>query len=220
MAFTRANIKSELLLLLNKTTSHPGFYTDAKQNSFIQEAVNFVAVEMFLGDEGWRNKITEINTVAGDYRIAIPADVAMVKEVRYKNGDIFYPIPYDARIDSIQSITSGGQTAAAAAYGMLDGYFRFNPPLAEGGTGYLQVEYMSYPTQFTTDTGATGTLGAEFDLCMYHYIKYRAASICAASIEKATRPWAQEEILWYNKLQSIINKRNLQSTPIREYEGW
>lgn len=214
MAFTRAQIKSELLLLLNKTTSHPGFYTDAKQNSAVQEAVNFVAVEMFLGDEGWRAKQTEINTTAGDYRILIPSDVAMVKEVRYKNGDIFYPIPYDARIETIQVDVATGPRAAAAAYGMLDGYFRFNPPLAEGGTGYLQVEYMSYPTQFTQDSDS---LGAEFDLCMYHYIKYRAASILAASIEKATRPWAQEEVLWYGKLQAICTKRNLQSTRIREF---
>jgi hypothetical protein len=217
MAFTRANIKSELLLLLNKTTLHPGFYTDEKQNSAVQEAVNFVAVEMFLGDEGWRNKVTEIDTTAGAYRVLIPSDVAMIKEVRYKNGDIFYPLNYSARIDEIQTTTTDGPTAAPSSYGIVEGYFRFNPPLSEGGTGYLQVEYMSYPTQFTDDTDA---LGLEFDLCMFHYMKYRAASIMAGSIQKATRPWAQEEVLWYGKLQAIVTKRNLQSTRIRDYEGW
>jgi len=96
----------------------------------------------------------------------------------------------------------------------VDNALYFNPPLAQGGTGQILVEGMSYGAVLGSDLEP---LPRSFDRCMQHFIAYKACSVMASSLEKPSRPWAKEEDDWRQKMVEIVTKRNLQTTIIREF---
>lgn len=213
---TRGELKGRILRLLNKTTANQGFYSDDKINDAIQETLDFIAVEMFLADEGWQTKIQFFTTVANQIKIDIPPHISMIKEVRYTwdGGTTYTPMTYDAANGKDQFAPGTGVSQYGSTYRIVDNAFYFNPVLASGGTDALMVEYMAYPAQILDDNGY---VDSHFDNCMQHYIKYKCATILAASFGKALPDWAVQENAWYAKMLAIVTKRNAQVTPIREF---
>lgn len=211
---SRGELKGKILRLLMKTSQYPGFYDDDRVNDAIEEALDFVAVKMFLADEGWQTKIDYITTTAGEFSINLPPHMTMIKEVRYKFADGYLPLAYDEGNGQLQADPSSGTRQYACSYRIVDNALYFNPPLAEGGTNYLMVEYMAYPKRLQSDTDF---LESHFDNSMLHFVKYRAASILSTSIEKFAVPWAGQESSWYGLMEQVVVKRNQQSTPIRDF---
>lgn len=213
---SRGELKGQIYRLLMKTAKYPGFYKEEKVDDALQEAIDFVATEMFLSGEGWLRRMRHFTTTAGTKTIDIPRDIAMIHEVRYLFGDTYLPIIYDGGVESRQVSDSEGSRQYIGSYRIVDNAFYFNPPLAEGGTDYLQVEFVAFPKRLQSDQDF---MDGQFNHCMNHFIKYRTATILASSIEKMVIPWAGLEQSWYEKMLAIVNKRNMQSTRIREYEG-
>lgn len=211
---TRGELKGQILRFLNKTSQFRGFYDDAKIDDAIQEALDFIAVEMFTANEGWQLKIAEFDTVAGQVTVDLPFSVAMIKEVRYLYAAYYEVMRYDDASGRAQASTQSGQRQFFATYRIVDNRLYFNPPLSEGGPKFLQVEYMTYPKRMEQDTDY---LESQFDPCMTNYLKYRCATILSASLEKANIPWSSIEASWYNKLVTLLNRRNMQSVPIRNF---
>jgi hypothetical protein len=199
-----------------RTAKFPGYYGAGKIDDAMQEAIDFVATEMFLADEGWLNKIMHLDTEADMITLPLPISAAMIKEVRYKIGETYIPIDYDEGIERPQASDDSGTRQSITRYRIVDNAFFFNPPLIEGGTGYLQLEYMAFPKRLQDDSDF---IEPQFNAAMYHFIKYRTATILAASIEKYVIPWTGLESSWYEKMALMVNKRNMQSKRIREYEG-
>jgi hypothetical protein len=211
---TRGELKGQVLRFLNKTSQYRGFYDDDKINDAIQEALDFIAVEMFQANEGWQLKLAEFDTTAGQVTFEIPFSASMIKEVRYLYGNFYGVMAYDDANSRSQVSIGSGERQFVSSYRIVDNRMYFNPPLGEGGPKYLQIEYMTYPKTLMSDTDY---LESHFDPCMTNFLKYRTATILSASLEKPIVPWAGIESSWYSKLVTVVNRRNMQSIPIRNF---
>ncbi len=200
-----------------KTAKYPGFYDQPKVDDAIQEAMDFVAVEMFLADEGWAHKIIYLDTNPGQTSIDLPISASMITEVRYLFANVYTPMSYDQDYGNDQYSTESGVRQWNYKYRVVENALYFNPPMAEGGEKYIQLEYMAYPKRLQENADF---MESQFDNCMIHFIKYRAASILAASIEKSDVPWAGLEQSWYQKMLAIVIQRNQQSVPIKDFCGY
>ncbi len=195
-------------------SKYTGSYDPATIDDAIEEARDFVAVEMFDADEGWLTNIRFLDTVANQFIVKIPAGVAMIEGVRYKVGDVYMPMLYDSQSMQPQYDVSAGPVQYPYTYKLMGDSIYFNPPLAEGGVGYLQLDCMEYPKVMQDDGDF---MEAQFDKAMEHFIKYKTASILAAGVEKFATPWATLEADCYKQMKTIIVKRNRQSQPIRDF---
>lgn len=212
MTISRGELKGTVLRFLNKTAAVRGFYDDAKMNDAIQEALDFVAIEMFTAGDGWLTKMLYFDTSANFSSLTLPANVALIREVRYKVGDIYYVVHYDDQENQPSTIGSG-ENQRAWRYRLLGRDMVFDPQLAEGGPRNLQVEVVHYPAMIASDSDL---IEPQFDRSLTHYLKYRVASILAGSLEKEVRTWGPEEDSWYQKMLTVTNRRTLKSRPIRE----
>jgi len=213
---TRGELRGDILLQLHKSTKNPGYYTETKVNKAIQEAMDFVAVEMFLAGEGWQNKIHPFNVEAGATSVDLPPHISMIKDVYYRYGDEWLPLTYWDREKMGQfSADSSARQSGGCTYRVVDNALYFNPGLADGGD-VIQVEYMAYPKVMINDAEF---VESHFDRGMQHFIKYKAATILASGYEKNIITWSALEEMWYEKMLAVVTKRNLQSTPIGEFEG-
>lgn len=216
MALTRGEIAGRILRLVNKTASNPGFYTPAKVNDSIEDALDFLAVDMFLAGEGWQDKMKHFTTRAGQVALKLSADVAMVKEVRILFGGVYMPLIYDDGSQQAQSQVTSGVSQYPCRYRILDNMLYFNPPLSEGVEDGIQLEYMTFPKRLENDADVVeGHLWKPF----VHWVAYWAASRLVAGVGTPDPDWSKQEALWYGKVQAVIVKRNLQTTTIREFEG-
>lgn len=209
-------IEGKVLRTLNKSSANRGFYTAEKCYDAIEEAVDAIATEMMLADEGWLTKKMYLDTAAGTITVPLPPSIHMIKEVRYLCGDTYARLDYRDGSGQDAYADSAGIPGFPGCYQLLDNQFYFNPALAEGGARYLEVEYMSYPRMPGSETDV---FEQQFDKAMFHLIKYRAATILARPFGKAAVEWAPELSDWQAKVTTIINRRNLQTTTIREFNG-
>ncbi len=211
---SRGELRGKVLRYLNKTARLPGFYSEPKVNDAIQEALNYIAVEMFLAGEGWLQKYLYFNTEGGQTSVDLPGNVALVREVRYKIADVYYAMPYDDQEGGFSYIGTGVQQAFGYKYRILGRQLVFDPPLSEGGERYLQIEADYYPTILLDDNEL---IDQQFDAACQEFLKYKTCSILAGSIEKEMISWTQLEGQWEAKMQAVVTRRTLASTPIREF---
>lgn len=212
---SRGELRGRVLRFFNKTPDLPGFFTEDKVNDAITEALNFVSVEMFLGGEGWLTKYLYIDTVAGQTSLDIPGNVALIRQVRYRIADVYYSIPYDDQTEGFSYIGTGVQQAFGYRYRLLGRQIVFDPPLSEGGDRFLQIETVYYPSVLLDDNEL---IDPQFDAACCEYMKYKVCSILSGSIEKdQPLAWATQEQGWYEKMQAVVNRRILSSTPIQEF---
>lgn len=216
MAISRGELKGKVLRLLMKTAEYPGPYTDDKINDALHEALDTVAAEMFLANEGWLTRKIYLDTAAGQICVDIPVSVAMIKEVRYLQGNAYVPLVYDDRPKAESYPADSAVRQFASSYKISDNTIYFDPPQSEGGARYLELEVMAFPTRLTEDSQL---IDAQFHAGFLHFMKYKTASVLAASVEKFAVSWASHEQYWYEKTVAMIAKRNMQVTPIREFEG-
>ncbi len=215
--FNRAMLSYQVLQRLNKSPVTPGFYTEEKVNGAIQEAIDYVGTKMMLADQGFLKKIDYLDVAANQITIAIPPHMDMIEEVRYLVGSVYIPLAYDSQWKVPQWSVQSGATNLPGSYRIVDNKFYFNPPLGVGGTDYLQVEYQSYPSIMRNDAQQ---LDPQFDRAMIYYITYRACSILASSLGQNTKSWVEEEGLWLAAMQQIVQNRNKQPTPLKDFAGY
>lgn len=214
MATTLADMQNIILRFLNKTSSYPGFYDTAKLNDAINEAFDFVAAHMFTAGEGWLTTISYITTTTNMATTPLPTGLAMVRELRYKVGDTYQPMTNDQQIDAASYVGSGIQQQDGVRYRLVGKDIVFDPPLSDVGVDFLQVEGVYYPASLSA---GADVVDAQFDNTMRNFVKYKACSIMAGGLEKDVRTWGDEEAQWYEKMQEIVTRRNLKSTPLREF---
>jgi hypothetical protein len=216
MAITRAEIKYNVYEKLNKSATTRGFFTDAKCNAAIQEAVDFVVAEMQIADDGYAHKMDNLDVPNGAVTIPIPPHMAMILEVRFLLGDVYVPLGYDQRFGDVAYNAQSGAVQFPTRYSVIDNCFYFSPAISVGGVGYLQVEYMAASKRLANDTD---TLESQFDRSMMWWVCYRSCSILASNVGQFAKSWQAEEAHWYNQMKQIIFKRNSQVIPIREFSG-
>lgn len=214
MALSRGELKGQILRLFYNTGAYTGAFSDDMLNDAIQEAMDEVAVHMFIAGEGWTDKIAYYDTTAGQVTLALRESMAMIREVRYLYGDVYIPMTYDTENGRPQYSDASGVRQYSYTYRILDNQLFFNPAMAEGGTKYLQIEYTDFPKFLTGDDDE---IPAQFNRAFTNYIKYSAASVLASSIEKFVVPWKEKERNWFTLMKEVVVKRNLQATQVREF---
>ncbi len=214
MPISRGELKGKVWRFLNKTADQPGYYTSEKLDDAIQEALNGIAVDMFVAGSGWNTKYIFLDTVAGQTSIDLPGNVALIRQIRYKVSDVYYSIPYDDQEGGFSYIGTGVQQAFGYRYRLLGRQIIFDPPVSEGGERYLQIEAVYYPSVLLDDNEL---IDLQFDAACIEFLKYRVASILAASIEKEMISWGALEEKWSEKMKVILTRRVMSSTPIREF---
>lgn len=212
---TRGQIMYEIWTRLNKTATTPGFYTEAKVRSVIQESVDFLAAEQILADEGYCHKLDYLSPAPGAVSLAIPGDVAQILELRYLIGNVYIPMQYDQKWQEAKWAGSSGVVQSPDHYSIIDNNFFFEPPIGVGGLNYLQLEYMAYPRRFHKDSDV---LPVQFDRAMFWFIVYNSCSLLDSQLSQ-TLNWGGTAQAWYQKAINTINMRTRQSIPIRNFEG-
>lgn len=216
MMMTMGEMKGLVLNLLNRTPDDPGFYTDAKLEDAINEAMDDVAFEIMMADDGWLKEVDTYDVPDSATHVKLHSDTVMIKQIRYKQGNTYYPLVYDTKNNLYVPSSDSGVTNFPISFSLLESSIYFNPPVAQGGTDYLQVESIKYPKRPGSDFD---TLPVSFDRSMFQYVKYAAASSCRMMHEQGIAPWLPRERHWRKNMVQIIAKRNNQPTTIREFEG-
>lgn len=212
---SRGQLKGKIWRYLGKTATQPGFYTSEKLDEAIDEALASIAVEMFMAGEGWLTSFAYFDTTDGQSEVALTGNVGLIRQVRYMIGDTYVPLVYDDQENRPTRVRGTTVTQVAFKYRLMGNKLVFDPPLATGGTKYLQLEIVSYPKRLQDDSEL---IDAQFDVCAQEYLKYKVCSILAGSIEKSQITWAALEADWQMRLSHVLARRVLSSTPIKMFE--
>jgi hypothetical protein len=202
-----------VIRLFNKTTVNRGFYTAAKVADAIQEAMTYIASRAFVIGQGWASKLDDVDTVAGQRTLAIPPHWAMIKKIMYRVGDQFEPLVYDDNDKTPESTADSGATQWPGTYRIVDNKIYFSPVLAEGGTGYMRVEYMTYPKVPQNDIDQ---MDFHVNDTWKEFIKYHAAKVLYSNFEKGLFNMQSNYDQWHETVIAMLSKRNLGATYIRD----
>ena len=216
---SKGQLKGLVWRYLNKTANKPGFYTSDKLDDAIEEAMISVAVAMFEAGEGWLTKYIYLDVSAGQVSVDIPGNVALIREVRLgSEGGVYVPLVYDDRSGAASYVgPAADYIANTSCYRILGNQIVFDPPLATGGDKALQIEAVYLPKTIVKDDEV---LNPQFNGVAVQYLKYRICSILAGSIEKTSITWSGEERKWEAQLSTILNRRVLSSTVIKDFIGY
>lgn len=215
--FSRGQVKYEIYQRLNKDPSTRGFYSDTKCESAITESVDWIGTEMLIADDGWLKKVDIFDTPASMTTFELHRNMSMISQVLALVGNVYVPLMYDSQFDMSQWSPASGAVQFPSRYRIVDNRLYFNPPIATGGAGFLQIEYLSMPKIMRDDTDK---LEPFFDRYCIWFMVYNSMSIMAESMRQYSQPWAARGQAWYARMVELLNKRVLQSVPIVEFEGY
>lgn len=215
MGVTRATLKNRILTQLNLTADYQGFYTDEKLDDLIQESLDYVSVEMMMGGEGWLSNLLHITTYDGVGTYELPKSVAVINSVRYLSGNSYIPVTYDDQSDLPQVSPSAGFTQFPTKYRIIQNKIYFNPPPVFTGTNYLQIEYVSYPSELLTDGQL---IDPQFDNAMMNFIKWRVIRMATATRKDLYPDYERFYAEWYDQMMKIVNKRIRTKTFVKEFQ--
>lgn len=203
MPMTLAQIQAEVLERLQKSSGYSGFYTPEKVRKMTNDSITYVAARMMRYGFGWLQKIGYITTSAGTASYSLPADAAILKTVRYKQGSTYVPLQYNG--DLTESQEQAGQSSQyPSEYRLLERTIYFNPAPADVGTDYLQLEYLAYPAKLEIDAD---TLNGQFEPALEQYLIWRTASILASLNGKPISDWKEYENQWFEQMDMALSKR-------------
>jgi hypothetical protein len=214
MSVTRGEISAAVLRILQKNAGYQGFYTPDKIADAIQDSVDHVSVEMMMDGEGWLRRIEYLETYPNKSNIPLPPHIAIIDEVRYLVGNRYIPLTYDDATMSAQFGADAGVSQFPSRYRIIDNNLYFNPTPAEVGPNYIQLECACFPQRLVSDGQV---LNPQFNVAMTNYIKWRCASMLAASAGKPVSEWKQYEAEWHQNMLNMVQKRNRTPTFVREF---
>lgn len=213
---TRAQITYEIWQRLNKTPQTPGFFTQDKVNTIIQEGLDFLGSEQMLADEGFNKQLEYLPAAAGAVSINIPFDMAMLCEVSYLVGDIYMPLTYDSDFGKPQWAGSSTVQPYPCTYKIINNNLYFNPPIGVGGPKVLQIQFNAYPPRLTKDSSV---IPAQFDRAMLWYLVYSSCNSLSGLMQQTVDDWQRQEAKWYQKAIQMIGMRTRQVIAIQDFTG-
>jgi hypothetical protein len=211
---TLADIKESVLELVQKNPSYQGFFTDKKMGNMINEALDYISVNMFEAGEGWLREIRYLDWTANSRVLQIPSDVAIINNVRWKTGNTYNVLKYDIADTSAQQ-EKGTGTGIPTVYRIIQGKFYVNPEPADGGTAQVELEFSRYPTLLVS---SQQTVQSDFDRAMLHWLKYYVANTLISSAGKEA-PFAKNEAQWYSQMEKVIILRNRVKKVVEDFGG-
>ena len=216
MAFTLAQIRAEVLNILQKDASYQGFYTTDKCNRIINESMAYISARMMMEGEGWLQTIGFITTTANTPSYTLPTGCSIINSIRYLYSDVYLPMVYDDQAFDTQIAASSSLTQCPYRYRIVADKIYFNPIPLLVGPNYIQIEYTSYPATLAADGDS---LLSQFDHGLYYYLVYRTAGALVAQTGQAVAEWQIYEQQWFSVMQNIISKRNRVQCVIADFGG-
>ena len=218
MAIAVGELERDVLHVLQKAPGNAGYYTEDKLRVAVQECFDFVATLMFDAEYGgWVDDIRYITTTDGDAVVALPADLAQIKVIRYKVNGAYIPLVYDKEEKAAQTDPSAGSTGNhVIRYRLVGSQIYFNPALYEGGTDYLQIEGAYYPERLISKLDKLSSI---WNPAFRNFIKYRSASILVSHKRDYSPPWSRFEKEWALQVTKLIGKRVNTTGTIAEFSG-
>ncbi len=213
MTVSLGEVKFEVLTIINKTAANKGFYTDEKMEAGVRDGLAMIGTEMFIGGQGWQDKVRPIDVQSGAVSVDIPKDITFINQVRFLFGEIFYPMTYDTQRGTAQIQPGTGVNLMPPTYRILNNAIWFNPALSI--SSQIQIEYTTYLRNMESDADV---LPPNMDLSMLRFLIYHVCSFCVASVGKADPEWGRWENYWYQQMQKIIVKRNNQMAYLQDFE--
>jgi hypothetical protein len=123
--------------------------------------------------------------------------------------------PGNLVFNSFINFPNSGLVQYPSRYRILNGQIFFNPTLAVGGTASLMLEYCAYPD----DVSGSDDIPQNLHKAFQHFVKYRTASACAASIGKFNKEWQDQADEWKDIMMRLVNKRINSNATIKEFMG-
>ena len=121
----------------------------------------------------------------------------------------------DLVFNSVSTFSNSGLVQYPSRYRILNNQIYFNPALAIGGPQYLQIEMVVYPD----DVAQGDNIPANLHKAFQHFVKYRTATACAASIGKSMVEWAEQANEWKDIMMRLVNKRIDSAASVKEFMG-
>ncbi len=211
-------LEASVLSKLSKTPKARGFFTPDRIRQYVQEGLDSLATEMFLGGNGFSNKIRYIDTLPNQVAVPIPRDVCYINQVRYLVGNVYEPCPYDeGREKPMWDNTQAGSQLYPYTYRIVDNCFYFNPPVIQGGSKFLMLETTVWPKMPQNPSDYFDVMiNPAFKNWMTYYIVIGAMSDFGQNA--ANSDWSSQMSYWYDKMKEIIQRRNNQAQRIGDFE--
>jgi hypothetical protein len=214
VAISLATLRIKILNILQKETNYQGFYTVDKINQAVNESMDYVAARaMHEAGNGWFEAIVYVTTTTNTPNYTIPADTALIREVRYKQGNDYFPLSPIEAVDEIWAANSS-QVQLPWRYELIGNEIIFNPIPSAVGVNFLQFKVMKFPTALTLDADL---LNGQFSRALEWFIIYRAASALVQAVGNASPEWYQREVEWYKVMESMLTNRIKKPKFIRDF---
>ena len=214
MTKTYSEIKKNILLLVQKNPSYQGFFTDEKIQEAVNEAFDFAAVDMFAAGEGWLREQRYLDWAANSRVCEIPADVAIINAIRWKTGNQYSPLKYDAADTTVQQ-EKGTGTADPTSFRIIQNKIYLNPEPSTFGPAQIELEFSRYPQRLI---GEQQKIMSDFDNSCCHWIKYYVANTLIRGAGKES-PYMQNEAQWYAQMSKVIAMRNRTKLVVGDFGG-
>jgi hypothetical protein len=213
MSISYAEIKENILELVQKNPTYQGYFTDRKILNTVNEGMDYIAVEMFMTGEGWLREIRYLEWIAGSRVVPIPPDVAIINSVRWLQGDQYYPLKYDTADTTVQQKKDVGIVGDPISFRIVQNKIYLNPQPSTFGPVQLELEFSRYPTMIVS---AQQNIQDDFDRIMCHWLKYYVANTLISASGK-TSPFTRNEGQFYEQMVKVITSRNRVKTVIGDF---
>jgi hypothetical protein len=211
---TRGEIKAKIVRLINKTANYQGFFTDDKCNDMIADSLDYLSLMAGLQGGGWFNGIQTIAMPAAGFTAPIPANVAIINQVRYLINNTYVPLTYHDADGYSQVDSTTSEVSYPTHFRIMGRDIYFNPAPSERGADRIQIEFTKYPAALANDAAI---LDGEFDNALQHYVKWRVASQLMSTAGRADADWTRFEIEWRTNCMNYISKRSRATTYIKNF---
>lgn len=178
----------------------------------INEAFDFASVDMFQAGEGWLREIRYIDWPANSRTLPIPPDVAIINNIRWLNGDTYYPLKYDVADATIQTAV-GAAGAEPTAYRIVQNKIYLNPAPSSSGARKIELEFSRYPTRLLS---GQQNIMPDFDNSVCHWLKYYVAMTLMPP-GSSNPKYKENEAIWFGQMQKIISLRNRVKKVIQDF---
>jgi hypothetical protein len=208
MPTTRLALQTEIYGILGKEATAFGYFTPAKVNAAIQDALDYIASKMMRVGTAWLTKRAFANIVANTQTVALPTDLALINFIKKKTAaNDYQPITFDENATAASSTTPSGGLIGLPIYHIVNNAIFLEPIPDENITDGLLIEYVAFPAALTSDSD---NLPTELDKAAFvQYAKWRAAKqlYVQGNQHGAMPAWMQYEQEWLMEVQTVIAKR-------------
>jgi hypothetical protein len=161
-------------------------------------------------------KEATVNGTANNREIAIPSDVAVIQNVKFKgSSDTWTPLNY-GEINDVPEGANDGHMSGNIYYFMNNKIIIYPTPSI---TYQVKIQYTAYPAELSL---VTDLLSPEFNKCLINAIKWKTAHTCWCLLNdsNANPPWMSQVAEWHEMAMKHLQKRKADFGVVQNYTDY